>query len=42
MTTTNDEKPVFKGHEAWDGDRLVALREENGCEKLLAKEDYVY
>ncbi len=42
MTAANDEKIVFKGYEAWDGDRLVALREENGCEKLSAKEDHVY
>ncbi|KAH6714571.1 kinase-like domain-containing protein [Leptodontidium sp. MPI-SDFR-AT-0119] len=42
VTTANDGKTVLKGYEAWDGDHLLALREENGCEKLLAKEDHVY
>ncbi|TAQ83998.1 hypothetical protein B7494_g7681 [Chlorociboria aeruginascens] len=42
VTAENDGKTVLKGYEAWDGDQLLALREENGCEKLLAKEDHVY
>jgi serine/threonine protein kinase len=42
VTAANDGKTVLKGYEAWDGDQLLALREENGCEKLLAHEDHVY
>ncbi|PVH71959.1 kinase-like protein [Cadophora sp. DSE1049] len=42
VTAANDGKTVLKGYEAWDGDQFIALREENGCEKLLAKEDHVY
>ncbi|KAH7312806.1 kinase-like domain-containing protein [Rhexocercosporidium sp. MPI-PUGE-AT-0058] len=42
VTAANDGKTMLKGYKAWDGDQLLALKEENGCQKLLAKEEHVY
>ncbi len=42
VSLASDEKTALKGYEVWDGDQRCAYREENGCEKLLVKEDGVY
>jgi serine/threonine protein kinase len=42
VSAAPDGKTALKGYEVWDGDQRCAYREENGCEKLLAQEDYVY
>lgn len=42
MSAESDNKTVLKGYEVWSGGRRCAYREENGCEKLLAQEEYVY
>lgn len=42
VSAANDGTTALKGYEVWDGDQCCAFREEDGCEKLLAKEDSVY
>ena len=42
VSAASDGKTALKGYEVWDGDQRCAYREEDGCEKLLAREDCVY
>jgi serine/threonine protein kinase len=42
VSAASHGKTALKGYEVWDEDRRCAYREENGCEKLLVQEAYVY